>query len=382
MYFITLQDPDYAIKGSRDPLGLQVIWQGVGRRLIPYLSTVSNSIIDFQILALAHHIKDVQELNEEQFEQFFNRFEQVMAYVRHFKNDKEGFNGINTVRKVARENLKRICVSNLKNEQILSNQRAYGIWGKYNRPFSDMNILEDPEFAEIQSEKLASNKEFFKEMKNLSKKTSSVHSYYTKEKLKSFASIIDTPTGNEREFWIRKVLTDTCDNELYNRISANHKLLSLPLYPLIHELAGQSNNDEFKQILHLIEQTEKTICPLNRMFKYLQQRSFWNEEDLLSDTFLSQCCTIPNLHTPESVELVRLHSLKDNLERVKGLVRRNENISRQRDGAPWMEYTGHGFEVNHFEGASFDPDFDPQKHNDSDYFLNSYSSLFKQLHAS
>ncbi len=57
MYFITEQDPNYSIKGSRDPLGFQVVWQAAGRKLIPNLSTVSGSIKDFQILCLAYAIQ-------------------------------------------------------------------------------------------------------------------------------------------------------------------------------------------------------------------------------------------------------------------------------------------------------------------------------------
>jgi len=57
MYFITEKDQNYTIKGSKDPLGFQVIWQSAGRKLIPNLSTVSNNLIDFQILCLAHTIK-------------------------------------------------------------------------------------------------------------------------------------------------------------------------------------------------------------------------------------------------------------------------------------------------------------------------------------
>jgi len=47
MYFITDQDPNYTLKGSRDTLGFQVVWQTAGRKLIRFLLTVSGSIKDF-----------------------------------------------------------------------------------------------------------------------------------------------------------------------------------------------------------------------------------------------------------------------------------------------------------------------------------------------
>jgi hypothetical protein len=51
MFFFTEQDPNYRIKGSRDPLGFQPIWQSLGRTVVKYLSTVSNNLKDFQVLS-------------------------------------------------------------------------------------------------------------------------------------------------------------------------------------------------------------------------------------------------------------------------------------------------------------------------------------------
>ena len=71
MYFLTEKDPNYSVKGSRDPLGFQVIWQAAGRRLIPYLSTVSITVMDFQILSIAFALKKELNIPEEEFEPFF-----------------------------------------------------------------------------------------------------------------------------------------------------------------------------------------------------------------------------------------------------------------------------------------------------------------------
>jgi len=89
MYFITEKDPDYRVKGSRDPLGFQVVWQEAGRRLIPHLSTVCNSIRDFQILSLAFILKEKFQIkNSIPFETFFLKLKTVMSYTR-FENTGE-----------------------------------------------------------------------------------------------------------------------------------------------------------------------------------------------------------------------------------------------------------------------------------------------------
>ena len=148
-YYFTDQDPDYTVKGSRDPLGFQVIWQASARKLIPYLSTVSNSVIDFQIMCLGYYF--YEKPPDAQFINFFIRFEQLMAYARYQAGDKR-FNGIDKIRKFFYSGEEVVRISN-KNE-ILSNQRSYGIWGKYNRPFRDIGFLQKQDFHAVFDEKI------------------------------------------------------------------------------------------------------------------------------------------------------------------------------------------------------------------------------------
>lgn len=134
-YFLTNQDPNYTIKGSRDPLGFQEIWQAAGKRLIPYLSTVSWNIKDFQVLCLAYALKKELKIEDKDFEPFFIRFEQMMAYTRFRINPRETVNGIDKVSKIMTPHPSSVRISTAAVDQLLSNQKAYGIWGKYIRPF-------------------------------------------------------------------------------------------------------------------------------------------------------------------------------------------------------------------------------------------------------
>jgi hypothetical protein len=153
-FYFTKEDPDYSIKGSRDPLGFQVLWQHQGRKLIPYLSTVSINLHDFQILCLAYHLYKREPDNA--FARFFLRFEQLMAYVRFDPSAlNNGFNGIDKIRKKINESSK-VSISNSVEDEILSNQRAYGIWGKYNRPFHDIKFTKQDSFHSVFTEKMES----------------------------------------------------------------------------------------------------------------------------------------------------------------------------------------------------------------------------------
>ena len=52
--FLTDLDPQAAIKGSRDPLGIQPIWTRMGRHVVGNLTTVSTSVRDFTTTILGY----------------------------------------------------------------------------------------------------------------------------------------------------------------------------------------------------------------------------------------------------------------------------------------------------------------------------------------
>ena len=55
MPFLTLEDPNAKIKGSRDPLGVQPIWAAFGRHVVTNLTTQSSSVRGFTTLLLGRY---------------------------------------------------------------------------------------------------------------------------------------------------------------------------------------------------------------------------------------------------------------------------------------------------------------------------------------
>jgi hypothetical protein len=53
--FLTDLDSRAAVKGSRDPQGIQQIWTRLGRHVIGNLTTVSDSVRDFTTLLLGYY---------------------------------------------------------------------------------------------------------------------------------------------------------------------------------------------------------------------------------------------------------------------------------------------------------------------------------------
>ena len=85
--FLTLEDPNAKIKGSRDPLGAQPIWAAFGRHVVTNLTMQTNSARGFTILLLARYLTErlIEEgrLGRETALDAFLRFEQAGAYARH-----------------------------------------------------------------------------------------------------------------------------------------------------------------------------------------------------------------------------------------------------------------------------------------------------------
>jgi hypothetical protein len=380
MYFLTDPDPNYSIKGSRDPLGFQVIWQPAARKLIPYLSTVSTSLKDFQILCIAFALQEELNISEKDFEPFFIRFEQLMAYSRYSYYPEEGFNGIDKVRKKMSQNPNSVLIANSSEAQILSNQRAYGIWGKYIRPFNDMKLAAKKILDEIFKDKIKGNKEFMSQVTLLKHKTISDNSYASIEKFKHWENLLQKPVGQERELFIDKLLDDTCGNFLLEQFNNNPEWLNLSFYTLIRNLLASSENPRINDILSYILNTENVLSPLNRIFRYLQTRSYWKNEEIKKDDFIKKWRTTPSISGFDDITLTLANLLNlENLDLVKGLITRNEEVARWRNSSPWMQLTNNGLEVNHFEGGFSVESYDPQNDNDYNYFLTTYISLHKQL---
>jgi len=130
--FLTDLDSRAAIKGSRDPLGIQSIWTRFGRHVVGNLTTVTNSVKDFTTLLLGYHFAaQVAEVSDPGSElSTFLKWEQLAGYARGFVNEDWEFRGTERARQRVRGG-DLITVSAGSVHQLLSNQKLYGLWGLY-----------------------------------------------------------------------------------------------------------------------------------------------------------------------------------------------------------------------------------------------------------
>lgn len=141
--FLTDLDSRAAVKGSRDPLGIQAIWTRLGRHVVGNLSTVSNSVRDFTILLLGYHFaaRVAESAGPGTELATFLKWEQLASYARGKVNEDWQFRGTERVRKNLDEG-KPVTLSAQPVHQILSSQKLYGLWGLYSVPARASGLLD------------------------------------------------------------------------------------------------------------------------------------------------------------------------------------------------------------------------------------------------
>ncbi len=144
--FLTDLDTRAAIKGSLDPLGIQPIWTRFARHVVGNLTTVSNSARDFTVLLLGYHFAErVSEESKKDYTEddlaVFLKWEQLAAYARGIVNEDWAFRGTERARKNALNN-RRVRLSKDPRDQILGNQKMYGLWGLYTVPSRSSGLVE------------------------------------------------------------------------------------------------------------------------------------------------------------------------------------------------------------------------------------------------
>lgn len=140
--FLTAIDPQAAVPGSRDPLGIQTIWSRLGRHVVGNLTTVSASVRDFTTLLLGYYFVErvADEGGTNQDLAVFLMWEQLAAHVRYRINQDEKIRGIERVKRAASES-PTIGLGTDPACQILGNQRTYGLWGLYTGPARDSGLI-------------------------------------------------------------------------------------------------------------------------------------------------------------------------------------------------------------------------------------------------
>lgn len=146
--FLTLEDPNVKIRGSRDPLGMQPVWARFARQVVANLTTQSTSVRGFTIFLLGRYfgkrLSDEGIVGREDFLDVFLRMEQLGAYARHVGHGVGGdIRGIERVRTRVAEGGGKVSIQVDRHGLILSDQKIYGLWGLYSVPARVSGLIPD-----------------------------------------------------------------------------------------------------------------------------------------------------------------------------------------------------------------------------------------------
>ena len=146
--FLTLEDPNAKIKGSRDPLGLQPIWSRFGRHVVTNLTTVTTSVRGFTILLLGRYFGErlIEDgiVGREEALNVFLRMEQLGAYARHAGHEvDDDIRGVERVKRFLEEGRGRVFIQADSRGAILADQKVYGLWGLFSVSARTSGLLKD-----------------------------------------------------------------------------------------------------------------------------------------------------------------------------------------------------------------------------------------------
>jgi hypothetical protein len=385
MYSFTAVDPDHKFKGSRDPLGFQKIWSDTGRLLIKHLSTVSSNIHDFQIWCYANNFFMKQPNSDKKnFLNFFLMVEQTFAYARYkHNNEKAGFNGKQRVVNHFQKNENgTIHISSDKVEQILSNQKAYGIYGKYSRPARDMKLTEGDEFFDLFDVGFNNPaREVFEKIYNSNGNLLVINI----DELKPIADLIHGLRQDEKGFFRDKILIGKTDwqphpqTEFYELTKANSEIPNLNGYDLFEKIKTIKNlniSENLALVVNEIDQTERVLAPLNYHFTKLLESPIWKPDDFPEN----QCYPVEyDFKSKEVNSLKEILKNKDNKIFTRELIKRNNSVSKKRDSIGWIRDEGDRLVRLYGEALNNAKKEFTKDYSENPYFIQTYLSLFNQI---
>lgn len=358
MAFLSLLDDRAKPKGSRDPLGFELVWTYFGRRLIGNLTTVTSSLSNFAVALLgyrwANEINSNAPADEKQHcvRGTFLRYEQMAGYLRYLAGDKE-IMGITRVSQRMDSKQTPVSFGLGADQQILSDQASYGLWGLYSTASAQSGLVTgDTRIPTAFGCELA-----LKIEQSLDK--SSMIDLLTSNKAVSHEQLV----VHARSF-LKAINTKFIRTELLHALMnggdghamqaevwritqelAERKVEVTSLADFIQCIKRQTHNQLLVRRLENIEAVERILVAANNIFNYCRLQDgkpLSTVMDGIGDRY-------HYLHLPTELDLtlvprgdlvqsisvaLRNNDIEMAIERILEL---NKVVMEQRSGAPWVE---------------------------------------------
>ncbi len=407
MAFLSLLDDRMKPKGSRDPLGFELIWSKLGRNVIGNLTTITGSSENFATAILGFHwaneiAGDVKGNSRvKRVRDIFLRFEQIAAYMRKHGNS-DSVMGVNRVSKrLGDASLKSLKLGSSSESQILSNQVSYGLWGLYSSAMRDTKLVKGEARVPTEIgigiakdiEKKLDKKSFITLISQSSIRKSDIEKYSSKfmkainsdsvQKLLLESLLMgatDEGASLQKELWEK-----TCDL-MPEGIFDNGKKLSIALF--IFNIKKQGVSMQLTKALSDIEKVERTLVIMNNIFHYCRSRHDFSLEEISNDIknqkydFSMLCPKLENISIPrKEITIKPIKHLIDGdyIGAINSILDLNKIVMKSRGGAAWITAPkGRLDVVVKSESRSLIPNSKLQSTWHYDYFLGSYLGMARK----
>jgi len=403
MAFLSLLDDRAKPKGSRDPLGFEVVWSYFGRKVIGNLTTITSSVDNFSVAILGFYWAnklvpaEVTEDRGKKVRDWFIRYEQLTGYVRHHGGAKD-IMGITRIKNRIREG-EGISFGVEADQQILSDQASYGLWGLYSSASRDTGLIEGEEryptdigqeIALTIIEKLGSSAdELFRLMQS--------DDVLNAENLKGYATVFMQSIRHEQ---VRVKLLGTLmsgnkrhelQEELWQKtqlIFTNAKSGEEPdhIGVFIDALLNQKPSHALSDALSDIKKIERLLVATNDIFHYTRSKDGTKLADILTKfnerpyNYLPASLPIGDFHHRQQlVSILDAFHQKDFKRVIYEVFNLNKIVMDARGSAPWVELKMNKISVKVKSEISMLKDMKHLKAGwDYDYFIGSFLQIARQ----
>ena len=401
---LSLQDDRIKPKGSRDPLGFELVWSHFGRKVVGNLTTITSSLENFSVAMLGFYLTHrllPNSTEQKHIMECFLRYEQVTAYLR-YAAEHRGIMGITRVTKRMRGD-DALTLGLGKQSQILSDQASYGLWGLYSSAMRSTGLVggdrrvptkEGVELGELIANELG--EENVQRLMSWMEKDQSVdRATLNDDMAQAYVTAINNPkvrsqlleqlgtagktTGTQANLWrySQGVLTASIDREA-----------GMELPEFVAALVETCSNDEvLRALLTDIQNVERLLVTANMLFRFLRTqdgKSIDKVTEALQESI--ENLVQPRLEQPvadmsvpyrESLEQFRTALIESDIRSaLHVLIKQNEEVMQNRGGASWVELEGNIIRVRvSSESGDLRGQQYLQEHWDYDYFLGSFKNI-------
>ena len=387
--FLTLEDPNARIHGSRDPLGVQPVWASFGRHVVTNLTTVTTSIRGFTVLLLgrllAEKMIEKGAAGEQDALSIFLRTEQIGSYARHLAHGVEGdIRGIERVKRFVEENGPNVPIQDDASGMILADQKVYGLWGIYSVSARTSGMIADGPVGLTEFARDFTDKNYWPVLQpaetklfKLLKDGGTLRTHVNDPTFSAVSKLLPQTFTDEEIWFYSQTLRDA--HHVKENASAKRQPFFAELLKNHSDLKNYTNREEILNLakaaaseeealsmrLEKIVRLEALFAPAEALFDYLQTRGEQKPADLalkLRDHWGKQ---VPHLDSPlddifsEIVAVVGKelggamskcdYALNAGAyeDAIMALLEWNKLVMAARKGAPWIQLTSGKLDVRY-----------------------------------